>query len=157
MTEEKLKYSLAIEKAAATLHGWYRSTADRVDRDDLPALVREASGDIQNHDELPNTLLTIEHVFECMEAIRVGIDWRADYCRPERTEELDPVQVARCSHEAALDYKGDFGGLQQSLAAWHQNMYDTLRWSGYGTITQKLADAEWNKLELARLTKLVNG
>ena len=102
-------------------------------------------------------MLTIEHVFACMEAIRVGIDWCVDYCRSERTEELDPVQVARCSHEAALDYKGDFGGLQQSLAAWHQNMYDTLRWSGYGIVTQKLAAAEWDKLELARLTKLVNG
>lgn len=157
MTEEKLKYSLAIEKVAATLHGWYKSTADRVDRDDLPALVREASGDIQNHEDLPNTLLTIEHVFECMEAIRVGIDWRADYCRSERTEELDPVQVARCSHESALAYRDDFDGLYQSLATWHQNMYDTLRWAGYGAITQELAHIEWSKLELARLTKWVNG
>lgn len=157
MTEEKLKYSLAIEKIAATLNAGYESTADRVDREDLHMLVREASGDIQNHEDLPNTLLTIEHVFECMEAIRVGIDWRAGYCRSERTEELDPVVVARCSHESALAYRDDFGGLQQSLAAWHQNMYDTLRWAGYGAITQELADIEWNKLEYARLTKLVNG
>lgn len=157
MSNEVLDYSLAIEKATANLETWSRFAPDSVDREDLYNVVATATEAVEASDELPNTLLAVEDVFACWEAMRKGIDWRAGYCRLERAEELDPVQVARSNHYAAVDQVGSFNNIHESLSSYYENMRDTLRWGGYGTVTIKLAEAEWDKLELARLTRLVNG
>lgn len=153
-----LEYSLAIEKAAGLVPSWC------IEDNDDAALVREASEAIDNPfddmlDKLPNTVYTVADVVACVEATRMGVDWRAEYCRRHGAleEGVCPLEVARGNHYTAVDQVGSFSSIHESLFSYYENMRDTLRWSGYGTVTQELAAAEWNKLELARLTKLVNG
>lgn len=166
MTSERnhhRKYSLSVDRAAVELES---ARGRYFDVDDSAALMRCAIDIIDNDTEdwtdvLPNTVATVADVIACMEAARKGIDWRAEHCRQHGAfdEEWSPIEVAQSNHCNAIECCEMNGhkNIWASLSESYENMRDTLRWAGYGTVTQELAAAEWNRLELDRLTKLVNG
>ena len=166
MTSERnhhRKYSLSVDRAAVELES---ACGRHFDVDDSAALMRYAIDIIDNPCEdwteiLPTTMDTVKDVIACMEAAREDVDWRAEYCRQHKAldEEWRPIKVAQSNHRSAIECREMNGhkNILDSLSESYENMRDTLRWAGYGTVTIEVAIDEWNRLELDRLTKLVNG
>ena len=62
----------------------------------------------------------------------------------------DAIQIARIAHETAIDQAENMGGLDASLDAYEQNMFDTIAEKGGDWDDSCVAAGEWRRLEAAR-------
>ena len=144
-------YSRQIQEAAA----WVERACNPREGDDT--LKKRALKELPNY-ELPKDEAIAKDVVECLKATRAGLDWRGMYClRHSVLESLSPRNLARRKHSKAIEKAGEHESIYKALAEYHHDMVKTLQWAGYGNVTIKMAIDEWNRLELKRLTELVNG
>lgn len=60
------------------------------------------------------------------------------------------ITIARSNHATAIDQADWMGGLDASLEAYEQNMFDTIHEKGGGWNEGCIARSEWRRLEAAR-------
>ena len=145
-------YSRFVEEASV----WVEHTCSPEEGDDT--LKKRALKELSNYGALTQDEATAADVVECLQATRAGLDWRGVYClRHSVLESLSPRNLARRKHSKAIEKAKKPEEVYESLAEYHHDMVKTLQWAGYGNVTIKVAIDEWNRLELKRLTELVNG
>ena len=145
-------YSRFVEEASV----WVERACNPKEGDDT--LKKRALKELSNYGALTQDEATAKDVVECLKATRAGLDWRGMYClRHSVLESLNPHNLAHKKHRAAIKNAGEHESIYKSLAEYHHDMVKTLQWAAYGNVTIKVAIDEWNRLELKRLTELVNG